>query len=697
MKLQPKLLCALSWAIWGTIQLPAHAQQEATRTQTDLGTIVVTAAGYAQDIKDAPASISIINGDELRRRPVTNLEDAVRHLEGVSVVAADGATEEISIRGMPGEYTLILIDGKRQGTRETMSRGTGGVMTNFIPPAAAIERIEVIRGPMSSLYGSDAMGGVINIITRKIPNKWSGSLTLGGIFQEDNKMGNTRQGSFWLSGPIKEETLALQLYGNLQNRSEDDKYFTGQGATASPSQKDESLHAKLTITPNKHHDITLDIGRDVLTYDTTRGRSALPTAAANTVSKTKHTHDTISLNHTGRFDFGSTSVTAYYEEGTKDETLYNGQAGDATPKIKNAMLDGVVTLPFQSNVLKVGGHYKKEQITGIAKQDRIPNGYAANVDSISVASWALFAEDEYFVTDAFKLTGGVRYDKHDNFGSHFTSRLYANYDITPAWSIRGGIAQGFKAPTIRQSTAGYCITSGRANSGLRPGTLCGNPNLKAEKSTTGEIGIRFAPSEGTYFSATLFNNDFKNKVTSYDTGKPDPKVNGSNIYAYDNIDKVNLRGLELAGAYKFNSQFDVSGNYTYTKSKRQGNNGEPAYNGASLEGAPLDKTPEHAASLTANYRVNDQFSTWVTGQYTGKMYWAAFRNGANTTRTRGAATTFDLGASYVVGKGFTLKAAVMNLTDKVVPVDTRSRATGLDGNWMVDEGRRFWISGTYEF
>lgn len=694
MKIQPTRLCMLLCAIWGSTHVTAFAQTTEPETTKQLGTVVVTASGYEQDIKDAPASISIVTGEELRKRPIKNLEDAVRNLEGVSIVNnSQGNTQEINVRGMPGEYTLILVDGKRQNTRETMSRTTTGVQTNFVPPAAAIERIEVIRGPMSSLYGSDAMGGVINIITRKVPETWTGSVSVGGIMQEDSKLGNTTQSNFWISGPIKNDLLALQVYGNLQNRSEDNAYYAN-GTTGSNGKRDESIHAKLTITPNKDHDIVLEAGRDVLTYTATPGRSASPTSAPTAINKTEHGHDTLSISHTGRWSFGTTSVTAYQEVGTKDETLLNGKSGASSPKITNSLIDAVTTLPFTSNILKIGGQYSNAKAEGIGKQDTIA-GIPANVNDVTVNSWALFVEDEYFVTDKFKLTGGARYDNHDNFGSHVTPRLYANYDINDVWSVHGGIAKGFKAPTIRQSTGGYCISTGGGN--LNVGTLCGNPNLKPEESTTQEAGIRFSPAPGTYFSATVFNNDFKNKVSSYDTGVKDPRDNRYNIYIYENIDKVNLRGIELAAAYPINKNWKVSGNYTYTKSKREGDGGEPDYNGNSLNGQPLDKTPKHMANLTVDWQANDQLSAYITGKYIGEMYWAGYRNSAASTRKRSATTTFDLGASYDVTRNFSIKAAIMNVNNKVIPVDTRTRAQGLDGNWLVDEGRRFWLSGNYTF
>ncbi len=134
--------------------------------------MVVTAAGFEQRVEDAPASITVIEGEELRPKSYRDLGDAVRDVEGVTV---NGGTDEqdISIRGMPGDYTLILVDGKRQSARESRANGNSGYEQSFVPPAAAIERIEVVRGPMSSLYGSDAIGGVINVITREGRGAWT--------------------------------------------------------------------------------------------------------------------------------------------------------------------------------------------------------------------------------------------------------------------------------------------------------------------------------------------------------------------------------------------------------------------------------------------------------------------------------------------------------------------------------------------
>lgn len=141
---------------------------------------VVTASGFSQQLKDAPASITVISQEQLANKSYRDVTDALRDVPGVEVTGG-GSTSDIRIRGMSSQYTLILVDGKRQDSRATRPNSdNSGIEQGWLPPLAAIERIEVVRGPMSSLYGSDAMGGVINVITRKVSQQGWRLLNNGG-------------------------------------------------------------------------------------------------------------------------------------------------------------------------------------------------------------------------------------------------------------------------------------------------------------------------------------------------------------------------------------------------------------------------------------------------------------------------------------------------------------------------------------
>ncbi len=129
--------------------------------------LVTTASGFKQTVEDAPASVSVVTREQLETKSYRDVTDALKDVPGV-LVTGGGSSSDISIRGMDAKYTMILVDGKRVASRETRPNSdNAGIEQGWLPPLPAIERIEVVRGPMSSLYGSDAMGGVINIITRK--------------------------------------------------------------------------------------------------------------------------------------------------------------------------------------------------------------------------------------------------------------------------------------------------------------------------------------------------------------------------------------------------------------------------------------------------------------------------------------------------------------------------------------------------
>lgn len=672
-----------------------HAQPASTATPSVLDTVVVTASGTQQPITDAPASISVITREELAQSPYSNALDAVERLQGINIVGGSTNGAEISIRGMPGEYTLILVDGKRQNTRETMARDIGGVQPYMVPPLQAIERIEVVRGPMSALYGADAMGGVVNIITRKVPDTWHGGLSVGGVLQQHSELGNSGQGDFWVGGPIKENLLGLRLFGGYGKRSEDSVYFPASGTGGSTSRINRSLNAQLTLTPTANQEWRLDAGTQEFIRTSTPGRTAAPSGSENRV---EYARQQVALSHSGRWRFGDSKLTISRETGK--ETRYTDSTRNTVrPKVINTILDASVSLPLSAHHLTIGGQFSRSELQGISQQAPIRN-YPSNTDRVAFNAWALFLEDEWDATDQLTLTGGIRMDHDARYGSHWSPRLYGIYRLDPQWTLRAGIAGGFKAPGIRQSTNGYCVTTGLPGNvavAAQAGTLCGNGDLKPETSLSQELGIRHDLADNAgHITATLFHTDLKNKVASYNTGIPDPLLPAYQIYVYDNISRVKLRGLELEAAIRLDARWSVTTSYTYTHSRRRGD-GEPAYDGSSLDGQPLEKTPRHTIKAQVDWLPNERISAYARATIFSRQYNAGFRNSALNVRSRPGSATFDLGGSWRINSTWTANLALLNLADRRVPVDSRGRLSGLDGNWLVDEGRRLWLSLNAEF
>src|SRR5690606_10334303 len=134
--------------------------------------------------------------EQLQKKPYAGLADALRDIEGIDVGADQDKNGNISItmRGLPKDYTLVLIDGRRQSDIGDIGPNNfGNSQFMYMPSLDAIERIEVVRGPMSTLYGADAMGGVINIITKKVKTEWGGSISHGHTFQEDSQYGDNHK------------------------------------------------------------------------------------------------------------------------------------------------------------------------------------------------------------------------------------------------------------------------------------------------------------------------------------------------------------------------------------------------------------------------------------------------------------------------------------------------------------------------
>lgn len=660
-----------------------------TTAAEDSDKLIVTASGYSQQLRDAPASITVITAEQLQNKPVRDLADAVKDVEGVSIVGSANK-QDINIRGLPGEYTLILVDGRRQNSRESRPNGSGGFEAGFMPPVEAIERIEVIRGPMSSLYGSDAMGGVINIITKKTTNEWHGSVTTGAIIQENSDSGNSTDGNFYLSGPLVKDKLGLQLYGGGDYRQED-KITDGHY-----KKDNKSLTAKLSFTPTENQTFLLEAGRTLQEREETPGKSLAEyemrgqSKQYNKKTELYNNRNHAALTYKGEWDSFNTELSVY-QESTKKKTkteikdaitkLTEYRYEDRVPEITNTVVDGKVVAFLPDNILTVGGQY---QYSKLKDSSLVSKGKFEN-SSMSVDQSALFVENEFTATDDLILTGGLRLDHHETYGNHWNPRGYAVYYLTDEITIKGGVSSAFRAPTLREVSKGYGTSTEGGN-----GIIYGNPDLKPEKSVSEEISIAYNHESGFDASLTLFNTDFKNKLTSYNTGNPDPLSN-LNLYTYDNVGKANVKGVEVATGIPIAKDWKLSANYTYTDSERKSDD-EKLGNGISLKGYPLDKTPKHMANAKLDWQFNEDLNLYTRAQYTGEQVWAAQRNGSKVPRYRSGYTTMDVGATYQLLKNTKLNFAVLNIGNEKGP-----KIDKVDGNWDVEDGRRYWANVNVSF
>lgn len=618
-----------------------------------LDELVVSAAGYEQQVTEAPASISVIGRDKIEQGAYQDITDVLRDVPGV-IVTGGGAGDngaDITMRGLPANYTLLLVDGKRVSGRESRPNGSAGFEQDWLPPMGAIERIEVIRGPMSTLYGSDALGGVINVITRKVPREWGGEIQQDVILQEDQDAGNIYQTNFYVAGPLATDLVGLQIYGREFSR-EEDKIINGF------EQKElQSVTGRLSFTPSQNHDFTLESGMVDQRRRSLVGVSGPVDGCRGgcTDSDTSHFRQHHALSHTGRWAIG-TSETHIQRESVENESR--------DIEITNSIAKSSLVLPLGAHMLSVGASYEKEEL------DDQTSNQVSDRTRIEGSQWAVFVEDEWMMTDAFALTAGVRLDDDENYGSHLSPRLYGVWQAAPRWTVKGGVSTGFRSPNLREVTADWGQTS-------RGGDVYGNPDLEPETSVNKEVSLHYTVPGGLRSNVTLFHNDFEDKITRIacpveicDAG---PNQFGSDPTYRVNVDEAVTRGAEFGLTAPLTATLDLATSYTYTDSEQK--SGE-------YEGEPLTQLPKHLATVSLNWFPTNRVSPWLKATYRGK------ESQPNTGPSQSATiapsyTIVDTGLGYQLTDAATVKVGVYNLFDEDVNFDEFG---------YVEDGRRYWLA-----
>lgn len=617
-----------------------------------LDNMVVTASGFEQQVVNAPASISVLSREQLEKGHYQNVTDALRDVPGV-IVTGGGAGDngkDITMRGMPAQYTLILVDGRPQNSRESRPNGSAGFEQDWLPPLQAIERIEVVRGPMSTLYGSDAIGGVINVITRKVADTWHGNVQLDTVLQDDGDSGDSRQANFYLSGPLIEDRLGLQLFGRASER-EEDNIVNGY-----EEKNLQSVTARLSLAASDNHEFTAEAGITEQDRTSLMGNSAPSEGCRGGCedSFNDYTNEHIALTHNGRFEWG-TSETYLQRERSDNESR--------DIEITNTTAKTSAVMPLGVHMLTVGASYEEESL------DDGTTNQISDRTTVEQSQWALFVEDEWMLADDFALTGGLRMDNDENYGSHLSPRLYSVWNMTPDWTLKGGVSTGFRSPNLREITPDWGQVS-------RGGNVYGNPDLEPETSLNKEIGLHYADESGLSSSVTLFHNDFEDKITRIacpesicDAG---PNQFGSDPTYRINVDEALTQGAEVSLAASLSEVLELTASYTYTDSEQK--SGE-------YKGEPLTQLPRHQVSASLDWQVSNKLSQWTKVTYRGEE--SQPNTGPSQDATVAPSYTFvDTGIGYQLTDNTKVNAGIYNMFDEDIDYDEYG---------YVEDGRRVWL------
>lgn len=567
--------------------------------------IVVSATRIETPVTEVASSVTVIGRDEIARRGVTTLVDALEAVPGLSMVRTGGPGQLASpfLRGGSPDHTLVLIDGIEINDPSAVGRGA----SLDILDAAGVERIEVLRGPQSSLYGSDAMAGVINIVTRSGAGKPSASLLLeGGSYNTFTEAATLQGGSnrvHYAASVNRVDSQGISAAGRRYGNGEKDAYHATSAAGRLGFTPAECLGLDVIaryLDSYTQFDAAGGEGGDALGTYGEEQRLFLRTQAR--VGEA----DSAWVNNLG---------VAYTDHDRKSHSAW----GDSTFEGQLFKVDWKSDLRVcESHTATLGAEYENER----AKADTLSRHTA---DTLSA-----YLQDRWTITEPLSLTMGGRVDDYDTFGSAWTYRVAPLYAIESTGTrLRATYGTGFKAPSLYQLYA--------------PATEygpIGNADLEAEKMEGWDAGVEQVLCPHLTVGATYFENSYRDMI---EYG-----------YGFENHARAETRGVEFSSTLRATDALTIRATYTYLDTENK------------TTGEELIRRPNHRATLDADYAWTACFRTGIGAQYVGNrsdnLYTATMMGPEHVTLD--SYTLVNLRASCQVSPRVEVYARVENLLDE---------------------------------
>lgn len=673
---------------------PSWAQRVAA-----LNEVVVSGSRSEQARDDLAVSTEVITRDDIESRQITDIRDAVRDLPNVSVKRAparfglaQGNTGRdgnagFNIRGLDGNRVLLLTDGIRTPRSYVFSANAFGRDYFDI---GLVERIEIIKGPASALYGSDGLAGLVNFVTRDPSSYLRDGKTFGGSanigYSGDD---NGTHGGVTLAGKAN-DTLQWLVSANVGRASALENMGTLDAAnidrtTPNPERdRNKALLAKVILTPNadQRHGFTFEHVDKTARYDLLSGVAKPPYASTSVVglnAKTDLQRDRFTYDGRLRLNAAmadSLLAVVSYQKAKSREFIYEDRftAADRTRDVTydestwqfGLQADKTLRTGDWAQKITYGFDHTRTHVENLQTGLVPPAGETyplKRFPDTRESSSAFYVQDE-FIHDRWSITPGIRFDhfsldaKQAGFGAQAVSlsgsavspKLGVLFRATPQWSVYGNYASGFKAPNAFQVNNFFENTI----SGYK---TIPNPNLKPEKSRNVELGLR-GRTGVLSFDVAAFTGDYKDLIEN------DRQVGGvfgsrTNPATFQsvNIGRARISGFEIKGELDFTDNgngFSVPFAYGQTRGRDRTSN------------RPLNSIDPRKASVGIKY----QAAVWnlsLSAVNHSRKKWSDIDATEVTTGTQfqtPAATTFDLSAQWRIRKDLRLNALVTNLTNK---------------------------------
>ena len=616
---------------------PSASAEETTdeSTQTyETDAIVITASRSETTISDVPADVTLISGEQIERGNYTSVSDA---LKGANInVVQKGFASYPVING--DSRVLVMVDGKKVNWDHLMVSGDSNAVDVDQIPIGNVERIEIVRGPNSSLYGERAVSGVINIITKRPTGG-----TPGGTFSAQLGSWGEKRASISISGGDGKNSIKV---GVAHERRNDFQYKNAYG------EKRTFRNSDINRTD---YNIGFDriIGSDRLRLEFSRHEGddgygvnlSDPRTGASRYQGRKNVVDT---GYGVTYMFGSEkegegTFLRFYRNESKSEGGFNSQYDH---HLRRNSFEGQRLWMLNDKNMLVGGFlWSQEKIHEMS-------GYVPM--DVSAVTKALFLEDDWQFGHGYSLKLGSRLENHNDFGTDVTSHISLNKKFGRRTHAYISFGQAVNNPTLKMRYANTPF-------------WIGNPDLKQERSHTFTIGADSQITRKWNVSGSLYWSKVKDALRW--VANPIP----GNPGRYVNIQTEDRRGLELSTRYRADDRWAIRAAYSY---------------------AHIDSTDPAKSFLSSNTRPNgyNLGISYTQGKWDANLD-LNYVTGRSTARfTDARYLTLDLGVNYHITKEFKVYLKGMNLTDESYESIGDARL----GSYAMPS-RHFILGGTYNF
>lgn len=606
----------------------AEANDESTNA-VQAPDVVVTATRTESLIKDVPNSAEVITKEDIERLGATDIYQALKLATNIDI-RAQTAGHNVQIRGTNSNDNLILINGQRMADEDTNE--TQNVYALDRVPLSSIERIEIIRGAASAQYGSDAIGGVINIITKKSTGKPSVTV---GVYTGTEAMGNYyhvdlgKQGKFSGTFDAKFSKYRKNLVGDGPQT-----YYYGP-------RQNFNFAGTYDLTDNKQ--LNFSIGYYNEHSDANLGTAYNAFGDGFQDGYVKARRYDYSLGYTGKTDNSNYMLRTYYSKLKKersDVTFNRTNYSFAHAVNKNDFtlwgIEGRNSIQVaDEHLLTFGGEYRKNTVEG--------NNLGSSSTSEDLNSYAAYVQDEWMINEKLLLIPSVRYDHFSKFGSKTTPKIGATYFITDNSRFKFNWGKGFKAPSLTE------LYGSISHFGMF--SIVGNPDLEAEESNNWDISFE-AEKGKTSGKITYFHNKVDNLINW-------TKVR-SGLYSYRNIEEATLKGVELELNHKLDDKWSLRATSNWLNAKDQDNN--------NLEGRANNITKFEVVYDDGNpYGINmTLWNEWVTNMHGSSTHGSSMTSSSSSTLEDYTYNTTNFVINKKFGAGNRIYAGVDNIFDKKI-------------------------------